>query len=135
MPSRKKEKQYNPLVDFIKDEIPFRLRGVLELPEGKITDDFVRACVTERYDSPNTMFDYDVIDSLLIGVCDDYEQEEITTVCYGNEQKWENRRKAKGFFIDAMSCSEGSELERYANVLIKLERGLTYCTDKEDDNE
>lgn len=130
MPRSKKGNEHEPLLDFIKNEVPFRLKEILGFPEEKITGELINSCVKELYDNSDVMFDYDAIDSLLIGVCDGGEKEEITTVCYGEEQKWKSRQEAIDFYINAMASSEGSERERYTEILLQLDSGLTYCTDE-----
>lgn len=55
----------------------------------------------------------------------------ITTVCYGKEDTWETKGAAEQFFLQAMMGSDGSERNRYTNIYIKLQMGLTYCTDEE----
>lgn len=56
----------------------------------------------------------------------------VTTVCYGKKQEWEDREKAKSYFLEAMMNSEGEEHERYSAVYIQLVNGLSFCTDCEE---
>ena len=60
--------------------------------------------------------------------------DEVTTVCYGKEEKWESREAAKGFFLRAMAGSEGSEHERYSNIYVQLCTGEKVCRDEVDDD-
>lgn len=53
----------------------------------------------------------------------------IVTVCYGKEESWESKEAAGQFFLQAMMGSDGSERERYTNIYIKLQMGMTFCTD------
>lgn len=53
----------------------------------------------------------------------------ITTICYGKEESWGSREAAEQFFLQAMAGSDGSERERYTNIYIKLQMGMTVCTD------
>ena len=53
----------------------------------------------------------------------------VTTVCYGEKTEWESREKAERFFLRAMYGSEGSEQDRYINILVKLQMEMDYCTD------
>ena len=53
----------------------------------------------------------------------------VTTVCYGEEKLWDNRKEAKEFFLEALKATEGSERERYAVIYTKLILGKNYCTD------
>jgi hypothetical protein len=55
--------------------------------------------------------------------------EKIKTVCYGREDTWESREEAETFFLQAMAGSEGSERDRYTNIYLKLQMGMTCCTD------
>lgn len=62
--------------------------------------------------------------------------DEVTTICYGKEEKWESREKAMDFFLRAMAGSEGSEHERYSNIYVQLSMGEKICRDEvEDDGE
>ena len=56
---------------------------------------------------------------------------EITCVTYGEAQTFKTRKEAIKFFDDCIRNSEGSEQERYVNVLLELMDGKTYCTDGE----
>ncbi len=41
------------------------------------------------------------------------------------------KEAAEQFFLRAMMGSDGSERERYTNIYIKLQMGMTFCTDEE----
>ena len=58
-------------------------------------------------------------------------REDITTVCYGHVDKWDNRAKAVKYFFDCANASEGAERERYVNVMMKLMSGASMATDGE----
>jgi len=62
------------------------------------------------------------------------DDDEVTTVCYGKEEKWTSRETAKRFYIRAMAGSEGSEHERYSNIYIQLCMGEKVCRDEVDDD-
>lgn len=53
----------------------------------------------------------------------------ITTICYGHEDKWENREKAINYFVECSNASEGAERERYTTILLQLLNGATICSD------
>lgn len=53
----------------------------------------------------------------------------IVMVCYGKEESWESKEAAEQFFLQAMMGSGGSERERYTNIYIKLQMGMTFCAD------
>lgn len=56
----------------------------------------------------------------------------VTTKCYGEVKKWDNREEAKDFFLEAMMNSDGSEHDRYSSIYIQLMNGLPFCTDEEE---
>lgn len=58
------------------------------------------------------------------------KKEKITVICYGEEKIWDNREKAKEFYLEAMMNTEGSEKERYSNIFGDLCSGLTTCRDE-----
>ena len=53
----------------------------------------------------------------------------ITTVCYGKRKPWKSAKEAERFFMEAACNSEGSEQERYINILIGIQLGYGYVTD------
>lgn len=53
----------------------------------------------------------------------------VTVVTYGKEKRW-NREEAISFFANAVLECDGSEKERYANVLAQLCLGNNYCSDE-----
>ena len=56
-------------------------------------------------------------------------QEDITTICYGHMDKWNNRAEAVKYFFECASCSEGAEKERYVNIMMELMAGANLATD------
>lgn len=56
-------------------------------------------------------------------------KEDITTICYGHIDKWEDRVKAVKHFYECALCSEGSEKERYVNIMMDLMAGANLATD------
>ena len=53
----------------------------------------------------------------------------VTTICYGKEDKWETREEAMKYFTECACWSEGSEKERYMNIILDLLNGETVATD------
>lgn len=53
----------------------------------------------------------------------------VKTFCYGKERLWDKKEEAIEFFIDCMLNSEGSEKERYCNILSSLKANLKVCKD------
>lgn len=56
----------------------------------------------------------------------------VTTICYGKTETWKSRKEAIAFYTECFYCSEGSEHERYANILMDLQNGKTICRDGDD---
>lgn len=57
--------------------------------------------------------------------------DDVVTVCYGERKEWDTRAEAIQFFTEAMAGSEGSERERYTNIVLALEAGEKEATDGE----
>lgn len=58
-------------------------------------------------------------------------RDSVTVVCYGREEVWASRKDAIAFYTDGVRACDGSERDRYVNVLIELMCGLKICTDGE----
>ncbi len=56
-------------------------------------------------------------------------KEEITTICYGHIDKWEDRAEAVKYFYGCALASEGAEKERYVNIMMELMAGASLATD------
>lgn len=54
----------------------------------------------------------------------------VKTVCYGKEYTFDDRQEAVDFYENCLLCSEGSERERYLEILIDLRCGKAVCRDK-----
>lgn len=52
----------------------------------------------------------------------------VKITCYG-ETETRTRKDALDFYRKAMRACEGSERDRYVNIVIQLEDGATECTD------
>lgn len=53
----------------------------------------------------------------------------VKTICYGKERLWDKKEEAIEFFVDCMLNSEGSEKERYCNILSSLKANSNVCKD------
>lgn len=53
----------------------------------------------------------------------------ICTIAYGHRREWNSANEAIAFFLGCVSCSDGSERERYETIIAKLKRGLSECSD------
>ena len=54
----------------------------------------------------------------------------VRVICYGKEDIWKNREDAIRFYREGVACCDGSERERYVNVLMDLLDGKAVCTDE-----
>lgn len=59
------------------------------------------------------------------------KSEQVTCRTYRQDKVFPDRGSAITFFTECAFCSEGSERDRYMNVLVELYEGKTYCTDGE----
>lgn len=55
----------SPLEEFIKQDVPFRLRNVFCIPDSKIPQHIIDACVENLYDHCDGMFDDNFIDAII----------------------------------------------------------------------
>lgn len=55
----------------------------------------------------------------------------VTTICYGKEEVWDDRKEAVDFYLRAIAASEGSECERYTKIYTELLMGKSICSDEE----
>ena len=70
--------------------------------------------------------------NLIIGEDRFRKLDSVITVCYGERQTWDSRKKAADYFLVAMAGSEGSEQSRYAKVYTEIICGFSICTDTEE---
>lgn len=54
----------------------------------------------------------------------------VKTVCYGEERVFDDRQEAVDFYENCLLNSEGSERERYLEILIDLRSGKAVCRDE-----
>lgn len=57
-------------------------------------------------------------------------KEKIKITCYGKTEYWDDREKAKAFYLECMMYSEGAERDRYVNIYTQLCLGNTECYDE-----
>lgn len=70
--SNLREQKVDYLEKFIEQEVPFRLREILTIPEGKEFDDIAEDCIRTLLENTDIIFDYDAIDELLNRICDEH---------------------------------------------------------------
>ena len=58
----------------------------------------------------------------------------VIVKCYGKEKEFESFESAFKFYLECSMCSEGSERERYMNILAQMyeDNYGTYFTDGEE---
>lgn len=54
----------------------------------------------------------------------------VKTICYGTERTFDDRQEAIDFYEKCVMNSEGSERDRYVEILIDLRCGKLVCSDK-----
>jgi hypothetical protein len=59
-------------------------------------------------------------------------KETIKITCYDETEIWDDREKAKSFYLECMLASEGSEHNRYCSIYEQLCCGYTECSDEDD---
>ena len=57
--------------------------------------------------------------------------DKVKVTCYGQTKEY-TRKQALKEFREAMRCCEGSERDRYCNIVWDLEDGKTECNDGDD---
>ena len=53
----------------------------------------------------------------------------IQIVCYNEVERWHRRSNARKFYYEGVMCCEGSERDRYVEILRQLDAGLDVITD------
>lgn len=56
---------------------------------------------------------------------------EVTTVCNGRREVWNDYEEAKAYFLELMMSTEGEERDRAECVYIQLMHGLDECSDED----
>ena len=57
---------------------------------------------------------------------------EVTTVCNGRREVWNDYEEAKAYFLELMMSTDGEEHERAECVYIQLMNGLEECSDEDE---
>lgn len=77
------DENVHPLLGFIKQEVPFRLKEIFCIPEDLLTPSVVDDIVWSLYDDSDVMFDYDSMDEFIGKLLkkfdidpDDYKEDE-----------------------------------------------------------
>ncbi len=56
---------------------------------------------------------------------------DVTTVCNGKKEFWNDREYAQAYFLELMMSTDGEEHERAECVYIQLLHGLDECSDED----
>ena len=56
----------------------------------------------------------------------------VTISCNGKKEVWEDREKAKDFFLRQMMTTEGEKHDRAECIYIQLIHGMVECSDEEE---
>jgi hypothetical protein len=56
----------------------------------------------------------------------------IFVKCYGELKLFNSVEDAKGFYMEGLLSTEGSEQQRYTQIYTQLCNGLSYCSDETD---
>lgn len=84
------------------------------------------------FDLQNEMAnDKELIESehLIVNKVPEIKDGEVHVTCYGTTEKWDSREKALAFYKKGVASCEGSERDRYLNIVVGLENGETYVSD------
>ena len=68
--------------------------------------------------------------SLVYGIDSAWIFNTVATVCYGETKVWDSRDEALQYFLEGMTCCEGSESQWYALIYARLKNGSSYATDE-----
>ena len=55
----------------------------------------------------------------------------VDVICYGKRETWKTREAAFEFFWKGVFSCEGSERDRYLNIVTDLANGKDVCSDGE----
>ena len=56
----------------------------------------------------------------------------VTIICNGKKEVWEDREEAQNFFLRLMMTTEGEERDRAECVYIQIIHGLEECSDEDE---
>lgn len=61
----KNDEDVYPLLEFVKQEVPFRLKEIFNIPDDQLSPDIITDLIWSLYDHSDVMFDYDSMDEYL----------------------------------------------------------------------
>lgn len=120
-------------LESLRREFPIGARVVLEkMADRQAPPIGTKGTVTGVDDIGSIMVDWDNGSTLHVVYGEDIckRLNYVKTICYGTERTFDDRQEAVDFYERCVMNSEGSERERYVEILIDLRCGKTICSDK-----
>lgn len=120
-------------LESLRREYPIGARVVLEKMDDQQAPPIgTKGMVTGVDDIGSIMVKWDNGSSLNVAYGEDIckRLNYVKTICYGTERTFDDRQEAVDFYEKCVMNSEGSERERYVEILIDLRCGKTICSDK-----
>lgn len=120
-------------LESLRREYPIGARVVLEKMDDQQAPPIgTKGTVTGVDDIGSIMVKWDNGSSLNVAYGEDIckRLNYVKTICYGTERTFDDRQEAVDFYEKCVMNSEGSERERYVEILIDLRCGKTICSDK-----
>ena len=104
----------------------------LNYPTDKLLED--KARIEKQLENCKDVSDVYVTKDIYLSALHNIEEvikgrDIVTIICYNSERKMERAKALKEFSV-AMDCCEGSERERYCNIVSGLNAGLTVVSDE-----
>lgn len=120
-------------LESLRREYPIGARVVLEKMDDEQAPPIgTKGTVTGVDDIGSIMVKWDNGSSLNVAYGEDIckKLNYVKTICYGTERTFDDRQEAVDFYENCVMNSEGSERDRYVEILIDLRCGKTICSDK-----
>ena len=120
-------------LESLRREYPIGARVVLEKMDDEQAPPIgTKGTVTGVDDIGSIMVKWDNGSSLNVAYGEDIckKLNYVKTICYGTERTFDDRQEAVDFYENCVMNREGSERERYVEILIDLRCGKTICSDK-----
>ena len=119
----------------LRNEYPVGCRvELISMDDPQAPPKCTRGTVRGVDDIGNLLVRWDTGSSLNLIVNEDKfrKPDSVITVCYGEREIWDDRKKAENYFFEALAGSEGSEQDRYFKIYTEIKLGFAVCTDIED---
>lgn len=60
-------------------------------------------------------------------------EDKVVVLCYGQRETWKTRQDALRFYKECAEMTEGSERERYVNIVFDLMDNKSFCSDGDEE--